>query len=173
MAAEGRQCSPGWQHWAGWALPCCPAQLHTPLTCQVKQMVLRALVTVTAKMDGFPGWMDFIWEFVLELGLGVFSYQRKKFISFDSSLLRASFLYWYFSVVLWCNNPASQRLSLRHDEVGLLVQGNTTKAENKNNYWNLWDRDSYTLTPRKMFLYRTIHDEYENQPGAWSYRNMI
>lgn len=143
-----RQCSPGMACTAApcrvslalLALPSCRAlrvTLYTPLTCQVKQMllVLRALVIVKAKMDGFPGWMDIIWEFVLEVGVGVFSYQRKKFISFDSSLLRASFLYWYFSVVLWCNNPALPRLSFRNDEVGLLVQGNTTKAENKMIIW--------------------------------------
>lgn len=106
MAVEVRQGSPGLVCTAApcrvslalLVLPSCRAvqvTLYTPLTCQVKQMflVLKALVIVKAKMDGFPGWMDIIWEFVLEVRVGIFSYQRKKFISFDSSLLRASFLY--------------------------------------------------------------------------------
>lgn len=85
MAVEARQCSPGLACTAApcrvslalLVLPSCWAlqvTLYTPLPCQVKQMllVLRALVIVKAKTDGFPGWMDIIWEFVLEIGVGFF-----------------------------------------------------------------------------------------------------
>jgi len=42
--------------------------LYTLRTCQRKQtgLVLRALLTVKAQIDGFPGWMDICGEFGLE-----------------------------------------------------------------------------------------------------------
>jgi len=92
--------------------------LYIVCTCQIKQMLEVLSVGHCRSWDKWLSRQD---RHLLGICFrGCFSYWRKEFISFDSNLLRDSFLYWYFSVVLWVNNPALHSPSLRN-EVGLLV----------------------------------------------------